>query len=104
MNQIEVARRRIHQCLIKDVVCGFLPPLGDMRIACGGVSHWPPLLERFSNSCALAGRVKGGFCFHPGDEDLSPGAPVRKKPPECVAPVCTYLENRCKPDQVATPQ
>jgi hypothetical protein len=28
--------------------------------------------------------VKGGFSFHPSDEDLSPSTPAMKKPLECV--------------------
>jgi hypothetical protein len=31
--------------------------------------------------------VKGVFYFHPGDEDLSPGNPERKKPLDIVLPV-----------------
>jgi nicotinate-nucleotide adenylyltransferase len=37
------------------------------------------VLERFSNTCALASTVKGDFYFHPSDEDLSLGARLRKK-------------------------
>ncbi len=33
-------------------------------------------LQRFSNSRGVTGVVKGGFYFHPSDEDLSPGTPV----------------------------
>jgi hypothetical protein len=37
-------------------------------------------LEQFSNLYALSKTVKGGFYFHPSDEDLSLGTPVRIKP------------------------
>jgi hypothetical protein len=37
-------------------------------------------LERFHNSRAIAGIEQDGFYFHPSDEDLSLGTPVRKKP------------------------
>ena len=37
--------------------------------------------------------VKGGFFFHPSDEDLSPGTPERKKPLECVLSVYTNSDN-----------
>ena len=36
--------------------------------------------------------VKGGFSFHPSDEDLSPGTPVMKKPLECVLSVDSNSE------------
>jgi hypothetical protein len=39
-------------------------------------------LERFSSKCGVWRIVYGGFYFHPSDEDLSLGAPERKKPLE----------------------
>jgi hypothetical protein len=36
-------------------------------------------LEHFPNLRGVARLVKGGFYFHPSDEDLSPGARLRKK-------------------------
>jgi hypothetical protein len=36
------------------------------------------LLEQNQNQCALTKRLKGGFFFHPSDEDLSPGTPAGK--------------------------
>jgi hypothetical protein len=37
--------------------------------------------------------VKGGFYFHPTDEDLSAGTPVRKKPLSMVLSVYINSEN-----------
>jgi len=37
--------------------------------------------------------VEGGFYFHPSDEDLSPGIPVRKKPPGFQDSVKSRIEN-----------
>ena len=39
-----------------------------------------PVLERFSNTYVLTDSIEGGFYFHPSDEDLSLGTPLRKKP------------------------
>ncbi len=36
--------------------------------------------------------MKGGFSFHPSDEDLSPGSPGMKKPLKCVVSVYTNSE------------
>ncbi len=36
--------------------------------------------------------VKGGFFFHPSDQDPSPGTPVMKKPLECVLSVYSNSE------------
>jgi hypothetical protein len=38
--------------------------------------------------------VQGDFCFHPSDEDLSPGTPERKKPLEGNGFGVQQLENR----------
>jgi hypothetical protein len=35
-------------------------------------------LERFRFKCGDLKIMKGGICFHPCDEDLSPGARLRK--------------------------
>ena len=37
--------------------------------------------------------VRGGFFFHPSDEDLSPGTPERKKPLESNGFGVHQLEN-----------
>jgi len=37
-------------------------------------------LERNQSKRALIKCIEGGFYFHPVDEDLSTGTPVRKKP------------------------
>jgi hypothetical protein len=37
-------------------------------------------LERFSSTRSVSGSLVGDFYFHPGDENLSPSAPERKKP------------------------
>jgi hypothetical protein len=37
-------------------------------------------LERNQSKRALVESIKGGCYFHPTDEDLSAGTPVRKKP------------------------
>jgi hypothetical protein len=37
-------------------------------------------IEQNQSKRALAERTRGGFYFHPSDEDLSLGARVRKKP------------------------
>ena len=51
-------------------------------------------LERFSNSRGVTSVVQSGFCFHPCDEDLSPGTPERKKPPKVSGFPLHQLENR----------
>jgi hypothetical protein len=41
----------------------------------------PASLEQNQNSRAQAKILQSGFYFHPCDEELSQGAPERKKPP-----------------------
>ncbi|MGA3162505.1 MAG: hypothetical protein ABSC77_14960 [Terracidiphilus sp.] len=41
--------------------------------------------------------MKGGFYFHPTDEDLSAGTPEQKKPLDIVLPVYTNSENAIGP-------
>jgi hypothetical protein len=41
--------------------------------------------------------VKGGFYFHPGDVDLSPGTPERKKPLSIVLPEYSYWRTTVGP-------
>ena len=47
-------------------------------------------LERNQSKRALAESVRCGFYFHPGDEDLSPGTPERKKPLGGIASRYSY--------------
>ena len=48
------------------------------------------ILERNQSKRALAECVRGDFYFHPTDEDLSAGAPDRKKPLGVVLPGYSY--------------
>jgi hypothetical protein len=50
-------------------------------------------LEHFRNTRRVFRIVTGGFFFHPGDEDLSLGTLVRKKPLESMDSVYANSEN-----------
>jgi hypothetical protein len=47
---------------------------------CAGSGLKPSPGERFSCSRSVTGGAECGFYFHPTDEDLSVGTPLRKKP------------------------
>jgi hypothetical protein len=49
-------------------------------------------LEQNQSKRALDENHEGGFYFHPSDEDLSPGSPVRKNPLDGCAPGYSYSD------------
>jgi len=53
----------------------------------------PVVPEHFRDTRRLFRIVIGGFYFHPSDENLSLGTPVRKKPLESMDSVYTNSEN-----------
>ena len=55
------------------------------------------LLERFPNSRGLFDAAKGGIFFHPSDEDLSLGTPLRKMPLDSDGLGLHQFGNRCSP-------
>lgn len=73
---------------------GTVFPVAVSKPGMQGERRWGGGLERFSSSRGVSSAVKGGFYFHPSDEGLSLGAPVRKKPLSSGGFPLEQLENR----------
>ena len=55
-------------------------------------SHGPAFQNNFGINVVLLSALKGGFYFHPTDEDLSVRTPEKKKPLECEVSVHSNSE------------
>jgi len=79
-------------------------PVSEVSILESGIESGFRFLERLSNRYNPTGFLEGGFYFHPSDEDLSLGTPLRKKPLGSMDSVYSHSENAIAGDQTGTPR